>query len=222
MKKLVIVLFLLVLSLNVGSLNAFAESEEKVKVIYSSINVYADCNINADFNGDGENLDILLTAKYNDVFALKNADVVNGEDGLKYYLVSLENVQNTNQGYVLCSQVLSVLNSSPIKNLDVNAKTKNEAKTFNYVAGVYTQSEVFLQKGCGIKILDGYSKDKQYTLIQYKAENGEVVNAYILTQDIAVSGVSKTTVGAIVIIVTAVTLVLIIFGVKGKKKKLKK
>lgn len=219
MKKIFIVLVLLCLTFNVNAFSVFADEESKVKVIYSTINIFADCNVNVDFNSDGESLDIICTATYGETLTLLNLEQINGQDGYKYFYVNKVSGKNNLSGYVLCSNVILGNVSSPIKQLDVNAKTNNEAKVYTFNGSEYIETDGIIPKGQGIKILQGYNRGSEYTYIQYKLENQEIVCAYIKTADILVSGISKTTIGAIVIIITTISLVLLVFGLKGRRKR---
>lgn len=197
----------------------FAESEQYVKVIYSSIDVYEDANINVDANSDGENLDVVASFKYAQKLKLVNSTAIQGLDGLSYYLIEFNNGQNVKQGYVLYSQVLLSTIASPEKELDYNATLNKDATLYSYENQQYVELTQTLVNGQKVKLLDGYNKANEYSRIQYKDSEGNILTAYVKTADISVSGISRATIGAIIIIVTTVSLVLVVFGIKGRKKK---
>lgn len=217
MKK-ILLLLLMLCCLSVNVFNASAEGAEYVKVIYSSAYIYADANINADYNLDDENLDILCEVKYGTKLKLLSESIL-GEDGFNYYNVQISDGQTNLNGYVLCSNVLNINISSPNKELDSNGELNKKAKVYTYENQTYKETGVELASGQKIKILDGYNKSLEFTRIQYADEDGQILTAYVKTEDIKTSGISRSTIGAIIIIVTTVSLVLVIFGIKGKKKK---
>ena len=133
--------------------------------------------------------------------------------------VSFDN--QTINGYVLCSQVLLSTISSPKRELDYNATLKQRARLFGYEELKFVDLEMDLEVGQQIKILGGYNSSNEFTRIQYLDSSGDIFTAYVKTIDIQTSGISKTTIGAIIIIITTISLVLIVFGVKGKRKKRK-
>ena len=210
MKKVLVVLLIILLSCS-GTKLVFAESGSYVKVIYSSINIYSDSNI--------ETSNVIKQEIYGVRLKLKSNEKIIGQDNFSYYLVELENFQDISEGYVFCSQVLPVQIASPNKDLDYNASVKNRASVFVLVNTSYEPTSHILEINQEIKILDGYNQNKEFTRIQYKDEDGDIITAYIKTEDILVSGISRTTIGALIIIVTTISLVLVLFGVKGKKKK---
>ena len=213
MKKFIVVTLMLLLTfVTFSKTGAFASGEKYVKSLYSGVKVLNEPNVDLENN-------VLLTLNYGDVLKLKQKDTIVGDDGSNYYIVEV-NIENVLQGYVLASFVNLVDNSSPIRNLDANAKTKSEAKIYSKtVDETFEETGETLNAGESIRIVDGYNSSKQYTRIQYKLENGEIAIGYIETSKIQISGVSRSTIGAIIIIVTTVSLVLIVFGIKGKHKK---
>lgn len=213
MKKL----FMLILIMSFFNLTPFFASAENgsfVKVIYSNINIYSDTNINEDFNLDGVE-DIICSINYGIKLELKNENIIIGNDGFNYYCVKV----NEQDGYVFCSQVLPSNYKSPIKDLDGNATLKSAAEVYVLENSVYNKTETILPKNQKIKILDGYNNNSQYTRIQYKDQEGQILTAYIKTETMKVSGISRSTIGAIIIVFTTVSLVLVVFGIKGKNKK---
>lgn len=206
MKKLLLLAFSLLLCLVPNFTITYADTLQ-VRVIYSTINVYSVDDINSSQK--------ISTLKYNDVVTVIQSST--GTDGYEYYLVQLENVPNYTQGYVFKSQVLDANLTSPTKKLDSNAEVSTECEVYTLDGKNYVKTTDKLASGTKIKILSGYNANNEYTQIQYADQNGQIVTAYIKTSAIAVSGISNTLIGAVIIIVTTVSLVLIIFGI-GKKK----
>lgn len=193
---------------------AFAETPLQVRIIYSNANVYSLTNINDDTNK------VIATYKYNQKFNTIS-DVITGEDGYKYYKVEI-NVNEYTFGYVFKSQVADVNIKSPQKRLDSNAKITTDCKVYNLNGNNYEETTETLKVGTQVKILSGYKKTEEFTQIQYQNQDGEIVTAYIKTTALKTSGISRTLIGTIIILITTASLVLIIFGVKGKGKKRRK
>ena len=205
MKKIFLVSLILLLTLiTFSKQNVFASGEKYVKSLYSGVSVLNEPNIDLENN-------VLLTLNYGDTLKLKQNETVVGGDGYNYYVVEIS-VGEATEGYVLASFVNLTENASPAKTLDANAKTKSEAKVFvKKTDGTFEETGEILNAGENIKIIDGYDATKQYTRIQYKLESGEMAINYIETSKIQTSGISRSTIGAIIIIVTTVSLVLIVF-----------
>lgn len=193
---------------------AFAETPLQVRVIYSNTNVYSKTNIN-----DKANV-IIANYKYNHKFNTIG-DIITGEDGYEYYKVEIS-VNEYNFGYVFKSQVADVNIKSPQKRLDSNAKITTACKIYNLNGNNYEETTETLKVGTQVKILSGYKKTEEFTQIQYQNQDGEIVTAYIKTTALKTSGISRTLIGTILILITTASLVLIIFGVKGKNKKRRK
>lgn len=210
MKKFIILCLALLLCFNPKCINAYAEEVSQVRVIYSTINVYSQNDINTS--------SIITTLQYNDLLTVISSS--QGVDGFEYYLVQLINVPDYTQGYVLKSQVLDRTITSPEKKLDSNASISSECEVYVLNGKNYVVTQTKLSAGTKIKILSGYNANNEFTQIQFADENEHIVTAYIKTSAIKVSGISTTLIGAITIIVTTVSLVFIIFGI-GKKKKTK-
>ena len=205
---------MLCILLPVSGLNAFAEGEVYVKALFSTVNVFKDKNIEVDADGDNENLDVVLTIKYGEKLLLASQSVEQGDDGLNYYKVKLsENLE----GYVLYSNVLLSSISSPKKDLDHNATTNKKTTIYIYDGGRLQEQTTTLPSGEKIKILELGSEG--YSRIQYKDSDGDILTVYVKTADIKTSGISRTTIGAIIIIVTTISLVLVVFGIKGNRKR---
>ena len=129
------------------------------------------------------------------------------------------NIEPFTEGYVLKSQVTSVDNTSPKKKLDANAKITEQTNIYVLNGNTFEKTEEILTSGTNVKILSGYNRDSEFTQIQYESEDG-IITAYVKTQSLQTSKISRTLIGAIIIIITTISLVLIIFGI-GKRKKRK-
>lgn len=207
--RLLIVLLVASLCATFCHANLLAENLQ-VKTIYSSVNVYESSSTESN---------VLTVLSYGTVLNVVLDDVL-GEDGHSYVQVEITGDMANANGYVLKSQVLNVEYFSPQKELDHNATLAKESYVFTLNVNNYEQTDIILEKDTKIKILSGYNTANEYTQIQYKNENGDIVTAYVKTANIKTSGISRTLIGAVLIVVTTVSLVLIIFGIKGKKKKI--
>lgn len=190
-----------------------AEIPSSVRVIYSSINAYSVANVNSP------DVQIVATFKYNQKLTTIGDQLVQGEDGLDYYMIALADVAGFDSAYVLKSQVVDANANSPQKKLDANATIAKQGNVYVLNENTYEQTEEILKEGTKVKILSGYDREKEYTQIQYQLEDGDIVTAYIKTECLKTSGISRTLIGAILIIITTISLVFIIFGVGGKRKK---
>lgn len=212
MKKIIYILLIICLCTFSNKI-VFAEGQDYVKVLYSTVVVFSEPNIATA----SEVTEVIYGTK----FLLKDKNQIDGDDGLKYYLVELSNVENYTEGYILCSQVISIEYASPKRELSTNATLVNDANVYTHVNSQYKDTGVVLNAGEKIKLLDGYIKELEYTRIQYKDLDGDIFTAYVKTENIKVSGISRTTIGAIIIIVSTISLTLVLFGIKGKRKKVK-
>ena len=192
----------------------YAEIPATVRIVYSNANVYKVANSSIEDNK-------IATYSYNTILNTIGDSVVVGEDAFNYYKVEITNISNYTYGFVLVSQVLDATIQSPQKRLDANATLSSDAFVYNFVENRYEISEVKLIKGTDVKILSGYDKSKEYTQIQYQQQDGEIITAFIKTSTLKTSGISRTLIGAIIIIITVISLTLIIFGVGNKHKKRK-
>ena len=214
MKKIFLfVLAIISCTLFIGDKNyTLAEIPTVVRVIYTNANVYSKPNVN------DENTQIIVTYKYNQKLTTIGDSSIVGEDGYNYYKVSL-NIEPFTEGYVLKSQVTNVDNTSPKKKLDANAKITEQTNIYVLNGNTFEKTEEILTSGTNVKILSGYNRDSEFTQIQYESEDG-IITAYVKTQSLQTSKISRTLIGAIIIIITTISLVLIIFGI-GKRKKRK-
>ncbi|MDY2696433.1 MAG: hypothetical protein SOV27_04655 [Eubacteriales bacterium] len=200
--------------LSFGGNTLKADAPIQVRVIYSNANVYSLTNI-AD-----ENNKVIATYKYNQKFNTIG-DVITGEDGYEYYKVEIS-VNEYTFGYVFKSQVADASISSPQIKINYNATVISDCEIYNLNGNNYEETGEKLTNGTKVRILSGYNKLQEYTQIQYLNADGEIVVSYIKTTALKTSGISRTLIGTILIIITTASLVLIIFGVKGKGKKRRK
>ena len=213
MKKFLILLLIAFCIFGASPRAVLAEDDSYVKVIYTQISIFSETDVNSETN------QIITTASYGQKLKLSsNSIITSPQDGYNYYKIALE-LEEYDVGYVFVSQVCPVEYSSLNRVLATNAEVCEDAIVYYKENETYYQTETIIPNGTKIRILSGYDKAKAYTRIQYQQEDGEIVTNYIMTSQIKVSGISRTTIGAICIIVTTVTLVLIFFGIKGKTKK---
>lgn len=208
MKKIILVL-LFIASFIVPVSKVYAENEITVRALYTTVNIYAEASAKSE---------IIYECSYGDTLKLEEGTIIVGLDKLNYYKVIINKGGNS-IGYVLCSQVIDINYNSPKRELDYNASIKKQTQTYVYVENELKPSNIILDKGERIKIIDGYNPNKTYTRIQYKSNTGEIVTTFIDTSSIEVSNISRGTIVAIILIVTTISLVLIIFGINIKKKK---
>ncbi len=143
-----------------------------------------------------------------------------------FYKISIynivENSQETDFGYVMKAHCLDASINSPQKQLDYNAKIKNDnAYVFEYdqITNSYNKINISLNKNTKIKILDGYDKNKTYTYISFYNEDDDIVSYYVKTTDISVDGINYSVIVAISTLITCAVIISIVFGLKGKKRK---
>ena len=209
MKKLLFIFALcLMFFLLPIKMSAMADGENCVRVIYGTVELYNFANA----SGEAE---VVATAKYGDKLKLLQESKVLGDDDLDYYYVAFGE-QNC---YVLASFVCQDENASPKRQLDTNASLLDDAVVYNKSADNYEETETVLKAGDSIKVLDGLDYSKVYTKIQYQDDNLDIFVGYIKTSTIKKGGISRTTIGAICIIVATVSIVLVSFGIKARLKK---
>ena len=143
-----------------------------------------------------------------------------------FYKISIynivENSQETDFGYVMKAHCLDASINSPQKQLDYNAKIKNDnAYVFEYdqITNSYNKINISLNKNTKIKILDGYDKNKTYTYISFYNEDDDIVSYYVKTTDISVDGINYSVIVAISTLITCAVIISIVFGLKRKKRK---
>ena len=211
MKKILFILLFIFSFLCMDlTFSADAEGEKYVRVIYNSIDVFDSANAGGDSN-------VIGACLYGERLKLLSENEVLGDDGYKYYLVEF----NGENGYVFVSQVVPDAQNSPKRELDTNAMLDQDSYVFTK-DNEEDKTEIILPAGTKVRVLDGLDYSKAFTRIQYQDENMNIFVGYIKTITIKKSGISRTTIGAICIIVATVSIVLVSFGIKGRlKKKLK-
>jgi len=197
----------------VGNLQAMAEIYSSVRVVYPYAYVYEAANA-------GEESAILIkTCNYNEVLTTIGTEVVvGGVDNLEYYQVQITDVPGYESGYVLKSQVVGADVQSPKKELNINATINQECDIYILNGTDYEKTGEKLASGTKIRWLKNVDN---YSQIQYTDAQQNIITAYVLINVVGFSGISRATIGAVIIIITTVSLVLIIFGISGKKKKKK-
>lgn len=211
MKKLLLLIMLAFCLLTFNSKGyTYANSNSYVKVIYTSINAYSETNI-AQAN-------VVEIFEYGDKLKLQQDMAIVGEDGYSYFQIE---TSNGTTAYVFCSQVLLAEIESPKKDLDSNSSVKEDAKVYEIQNQQYKETAFIIKSGNRIKVLDGLDSSKEFTRIQFLDEDGQILTGYVKTTAIQQAGISRGTIGAIIIVVVTISLVLLVFGIKGRKKKKK-
>lgn len=138
----------------------------------------------------------------------------------KVYGIYLDENQST-VGYVLKSMTIDNSISSPQKSLNYNAEIIASACTFEKVGDEYKTLETVLKKGDKVCILNGYNQKSQYTFVSFYS--GDVLlNCYVKTEVLKVSGVSSTLIVSLSVLVAGCTIATILTKlVVGKQKKIK-
>jgi len=185
---------------------SFAQSLDKVKVIYSNVNVYLDYN---------NTQEVVKVVNYGDVLETNTNEIYTSSKQLDYYKVVI-NLENNKYGYILVSHTINTIYNSPKRELDHNAKITKKAYIYVKESEGICKTEKILKVGEKVKIL---SKEEDYSFIQYLDSENNIVSCYIKSDCVRVKGISRSTISAIVIIATTISLVLIIFGVTNKKGK---
>lgn len=209
MRKIAL-LFILGLALIIVPIckTANAEDEKYVRVIFTVIDVFDSPNASGEAN-------VVGNANYGEKLQLISNAIQIGDDGLNYYNILFLN----DNAFVLASEVTPNENVSPKKQLDTNATLAQDAIVYKKNGDEYTETQTTLKSETKIKVLDGIDYSRVYTRIQYQDENNDTFVGYIKTITIKKSGISRTTIGAICIIVATVSIVLVSFGIKARLKK---
>lgn len=216
MKKIIVVCMIICSLLFLGS--NFASSFAYATNIPSQIKTTLTTNIYEQAN-----------IKSNIIKQLETGVVLNVDTAFlndTFYKISIynivENSQETDFGYVMKAHCLDASINSPQKQLDYNAKIKNDnAYVFEYdqITNSYNKVNISLNKNTKIKILDGYDKNKTYTYISFYNEDDDIVSYYVKTTDISVDGINYSVIVAISTLITCAVIISIVFGLKGKKRK---
>lgn len=223
MNKKTFIMFLLCfmfvgLLFNCSSPNVYA-NESEYRVIYNYVYIYSTTDTSAKIKKQDSQEYYILN--YDSLVTKTNQ--LTGVDGLVYYQIDCPFEELIGQDvFVLASGVLQSSIQSPIQKLDSNAKTNKQCYIYSYDSdNQYQKTDIVLQEGQKVRLINGYNKNEDYLKIQYEGQDGDLDYGFIKTSDIAVSGISTTTISTIIIIVTTISLALIIFGI-GKNKKKKK
>lgn len=209
MKKIIIFLFVLCVISFPSIKIASAEGETFVKVIYNQVNIFTEPDTSST---------VAMIANYGDKFRLADNEKINVDNSLEFYQIYLNN-EEMQTGYVLVSWTSFDSFQSPRKELDYNGQTNDKAVIFQKNGNDFIETDITLEKGAKIKLLDGYNKANEYTRIQFILNDDEIQTNYIQTSKIKTSGISRSTIGAIIIVFATVSIVLISFGIKGRHKR---
>lgn len=203
MKKLFLCLTLIlsvVWCLPLSNNIVFAESVS-VKIIVNECSIYQDADTTSP------------------VYQTKipHKTVLDAEDyNEKFYLITYQ----SQTGYILKIHTMLEENSSPKKTLVFNAKIIKDSNIYKLENDRFEDTYFDkLTSGTEIRLVDGYNKDNDYTLISYYDEQGNILTYYIETQNIQVYGIPKTVFIAISLIIFSVSIIFILFGTKIKKQK---
>lgn len=212
MKKNLMTTFILLgmLILSVTPLITFADSiPQQVRVIFNQTRIYST----SDLSGL-ESLEDVQTVTIRIAYLHEVFTVVNEIGNL--YEIELEN-QN---GYILKIAVIDNSLSSPQAILQTNAKTTTQVFAYEKIGDTYFQhEEVTLQKDTRVRILDGYDKGKQYTLVSFEKENISYTY-YVKTALIDPDGIDRTIVLAITLILACISGGLVLFKIFKPKRKI--
>lgn len=213
MKKILSVLFILLTFCTFNIKGTIFAEQNTFVVIYSVANVYSMTNINDESNT------IVATLNYADEVNVDGSKIL-GADNLNYYKINLSINNQDLSGYILCSMVKPKDSTYLKKQLDANSKLLEDSEVYEYKENQYIPTGEILKSGTEVFIIDGVDNHAGYTKVQYINISQDIITAYVKTSSLNVSGISRTTIGVIIIVVTTVSLAILIFGV-GKKKKSK-
>ncbi|MBE7082926.1 MAG: hypothetical protein E7378_04585 [Clostridiales bacterium] len=216
MKKILMFLLCLLIFASFPLQNSAHAETNKLRVVFPTIYAYSAKDINSD------QTTIITSFKSGTILTKLQDDEPLGADGLEYYKIELA-VDEYTFGYVLKSQVVAADVVSMQRELDSNATINQDTFVHNFVENndgttAYEPTQIALKKGERVRLVDGYA-DSQYLKVQYKDNSGELVYGYVLKDHIAVSPISRTAIGVVIIIVTTASLACLIFGIGKKKKK---
>ena len=200
MKRLLLILVFALCFFMASPMIAYCETmPEYVRVIYDNIGIYSTTQI---FNLDSNQLENVTveTATLHEVLK------ISGEDG-DFYVVE----KNKITGYVLKTLVISNSQKSPVKKLDTNATTKNDSLLFTK-PDKQSPANKTLSKDTPVKILDGYDKDKEFTMISFQ-ENETVYTYFVETKNLSVPGINYTAIIAVSTIFAGVSIALMLFKI---------
>lgn len=203
-------ILLSMLILSVTPLITFADNlPTQIRVIFNQTRIYSTNKLSGlETLEDVQSITIRM-AYLHEVFI-----VVDEIDDL--YEIQLEE-QN---GYILKISVIDNSLSSPEAILQTNAKTTTEVFAYEKIGETYFKhEEITLQKDTRIRILDGYDKGKQYTLVSFEKEN-ITYTYYVKTALIDPDGIDRTIILAITLILACVSGGLVLFKIFKPKRKI--
>lgn len=206
MKRIFCILFLFcLLFLPNNQDTIFANNEKQVMVVQNQTNLYSSTD-----------LESVVLCKINLKTILKVEDTI--ENNYTFYKVTYNNFT----GFVYSNHCMDIANRSPNDYLDYNGKIiSDNTKVYLSKNDTSLVSNFTLPKDTKIQILDGYDKNKDWTLISFIYEDISYIY-YVKTNDIHADGISKTVIIIISIVITCISLILILFGVSFKKIKRKR
>ena len=100
-----------------------------------------------------------------------------------------------------------------------NATIRNDCEVYNFDGTKNGQS---LKKDARVYLYKGFNDKEKFTSIQYIQEDGTLVNAMVLTEQIQPDGLSSLVIVAISLVASITTIVLMVVFIKKPKKKSKK
>lgn len=212
MKKILITTLILfsMLILSVTPLITFADNiPAKVRVIFNQTRIYITSDLSTLQNIEHVQAITIRTAFLHEVF-----DVVGEVDDL--YEVQLEE-QN---GYIAKIAVIDNSLSSPQAILQTNAKTTTNVFAYEKIGDTYFKhEEITLSKDARIRILNGYDKGKEFTLISFEKDN-TAYTYYVKTALVDPDGIDRSIILAITLILACVSGGLILIKIFKPKRKL--
>ena len=208
MKKLILIFILMLCAFPYLNINKVNAEGKYVKVIFTTAYVFS--------KAEAKEENVIDEYKYGTEFLVLESNV-QGLD-YSYYKIRLTEHENISEGFIPISQVMDTSIFTPKKELETNAKISNNAIVYALKGEEYVETNTILKSGTKIRLISGYDDAVKYSKIQYVNEKGEIISAYIKTNNIEVSHISRVLIGVIIITVTSVSIILILFGVKKGRK----
>lgn len=198
------------LLLSVCPLITFATSlPNEVRVVFNQTRIYSVSDLASLETIEQVEGATIKKATLHEVFS-----VVGEIDDL--YEIELE----SGNGFISKIAVVDNEISSPQSILQTNAKTITDVFVYEKIGNTYYKhEEITLQKDTRIRILDGYSKGKDYTLISYEKEN-LTYSYYVKTALIDPDGIDRSIILAITLIVACVSGGLVLLKIFKPKTKI--
>ena len=182
---------------------SYAEQTSCVKVITNYANVYEDHSTSSK---------VLFVATHKDKFSVASEVPLTFGNESFYQIFYGEN----STGYVLANQVVLNPNTNISNLITPNAHFKKKVTSAEFYVYSNAKYELFctmeVSPKTPIRIIDGYNKNKEFTLVQVLIED-EIANLYIQTDTIRPMGIpiwlkvvlyvlSSLAVGALITFVT--------------------